>query len=197
MIQTVLILTMDFTIDRISNYKNGDWFCVVAENPQNWLFSFGILIKLDPPMILEHDYDGRHMMTVDEFLYGEDKLWEITFATERRLYGDNVFRSPKERAIKAIQLFKEARPYCAETFNCEHFVRECVFNQPELWTSPQVQHLKSNEVGLIGRLTIAILGIAPETEPRDGKESILNKSNSSTIPLNLDSFDQFNLLKTP
>jgi hypothetical protein len=132
-------------------------------------FHFGIVWKSQPLLIIEHDYDGRHLMTLEEFLYGETELWEITFDSELDKYGPAVFRSPKERVLQAIRLFKEGRPYCAETFNCEHFVRECTFSLPELWGSPQVQRLKANEVGLVSRLSMAILGIAPESCPKDAK----------------------------
>lgn len=131
-------------------------------------FHFGIVCRLDPLIIVEHDYDGKHLSSLDEFLYGERELWLIPFATERAKHGETVFRTPKERALKAIRLYKEERPYCAETFNCEHFVRECTFRDPLLWESQQVQRLKANEVGLLGRLSMAVLGIAPKTAPLDG-----------------------------
>lgn len=108
----------------------------------------------DGPLLAEHDYDGQRLVTLEEFLYGQKRVWRVSFEAELAAQGPNAFREPAERAKMAMGLLKLAKPYCAHTYNCEHFVRICTFRDSRHWSSPQVVSLlrSSSDLELWGRL---------------------------------------------
>lgn len=126
--------------------------------PSIGAYHVAIVVATEPLLLAEHDYDGQRIATLSEFLFGQKRIWRMTYAQEMASQGPNCFRSPPERAAKAMALLREARPYCAHTYNCEHFTRICMFRDARLWSSPQVVGLlkSSSDAEFWGRLVSVI-----------------------------------------
>jgi hypothetical protein len=150
---------------RIEDIKVGD--VLIRRIRNTGFFHYGLVIQLAPLLIIDHDYNGRHKSDFEYFRWGEPRLWVATFEPERK--AGAVLRAPDERVSEALRLHKEATLYCPETNNCEHFVRQCIFTEPQYWYSPQVGRLRTNDLTLGLRLFMAAFQTAPNISPPDSE----------------------------
>jgi hypothetical protein len=85
-----------------------------------------------------NESDHINKITLRTFMYGRHYVWVVSYKREMELFGPEVFRSRTERLQVAIDKYlKNDMKYHLYNYNCEYFVRMCVFNQERLWKSSQ------------------------------------------------------------
>lgn len=131
---------------------------------QVWHWGIVVLIKeynLDGIMVMEFtDAHKINLITLREFCWLRKYFWVHTFDTEMRLYGPSVFR--QNRLGIAWDLFKKnCLTYRIDKYNCEYFVRRCVFNDPKLWESQQTKIIgRSSSIFFAKLASVALASIA-------------------------------------
>jgi len=149
--------------------------------PQFQVWHWGIVTD-----IYTYDLDGIYVMeftdsdkiarvTLRAFCWYRKYFWVHTFRYEHQFYGNSVFRPMTERIQMANQLFNEnILSYNMIKYNCEYFVRRCVFNDPTLWPSKQVQIIGQSSKLVFFKLMAAIVA---NTMTKMGELLELEKNN--------------------
>jgi hypothetical protein len=138
--------------------------------PEYQVWHAGIVIKINEKKpynihnIYLFEFDDSDCITevsLYNFLWNRKYFWVIDFDKERGQFGDSVFRSTRSRLETAYDLFYENKlKYTLHKYNCEYFVRRCVFNDNKLWASSQTLPLGQSRIALYGKIaTILIFSI--------------------------------------
>ena len=122
-----------------------------------------------------NDTDQINKITLRKFMFGRRYVWVLTYKRELDLFGPRVFRNRVERIQTAVNAFlKNNMRYHLYDYNCEYFVRMCVFNQEALWRSPQTTGVFSSSLFV----SIALLGILA-THVIDGAANVFDFERDS------------------
>jgi hypothetical protein len=85
-------------------------------------------------------------------------FWVAKFDQERKKFGKSVFRTREERLQIALDLYADnSLVYTIYRYNCEYFVRRCVFNNQKLWASNQTMALSQSRVALYTKITSILI----------------------------------------
>lgn len=110
------------------------------------VWHWGIIIRideynLDKIYVMEFtDSDKISLVTLRSFCWYRKYFWVHLFEKEYAIYGPGVFRSLSGRIAEAQRCFqKNNLSYRIDKFNCEYFVRRCIFNDSRLWESQQTR----------------------------------------------------------
>ncbi|MAR56370.1 MAG: hypothetical protein CMM93_04230 [Rickettsiales bacterium] len=110
--------------------------------------------------VLEFDDSNNiSLVSLNNYLWFRKYFWVSKFEEEMKKFGPSVFRTRKERLITALEIYKDNNlTYTINKYNCEYFVRRCVFNRQDLWPSKQTMTLSRSRV-LIGVKLITIVAL--------------------------------------
>lgn len=129
--------------------------------PEYQVWHTGIVIIADPNKqhwdhihVLEFDDTDRiSKVPLRQYLWFRKYFWVTKFENEYMTYGKSVFKSRRERIRTAMELFAtQPLTYTIHKYNCEYFVRRCVFNDEKLWQSPQTVNVAKTRIGLWAKL---------------------------------------------
>lgn len=96
------------------------------------------------------DASGIAKVTLAEFMYGRHYFWIDDFADEM---ANNSTYSIDERIRRAYQMYREQKlSYTLNKYNCEYYVRRCIFKNPALWISKQTTEIGKDRIRMLGKL---------------------------------------------
>ncbi len=96
------------------------------------------------------DASGVAKVSLLEFMYGRYYFWIDDFAGEMT---NNSIYSIDERIKRAYKMYKEQKlSYTLNKFNCEYYVRRCIFKNPALWVSKQTTEIGKDRLRMFGKL---------------------------------------------
>ncbi len=132
------------------------------------VWHYGIVIQvgeqnLDDILLLEFaDGDKVTRVTLREFMYGRIYFWIDDFDYEMKVYGAEVFYPRKERLARAIKIAEiNGMTYSINKYNCEYFVRKCVFKNRNLWISGQTSAIGETKFSVYSKIfLIFVYGMA-------------------------------------
>lgn len=130
---------------------------------------------LDDIFVIElADSSGIAKSTLREFMYGRYYFWIDNFDEER---ARNSTYDVDETISRAYKLFQQQKLiYTMNKYNCEYFVRRCIFTNPALWISKQTRDISRDKVTMLGKLLGTIVqGIASKYIDLSRLEFDLNK----------------------
>lgn len=136
--------------------------------PEYQVWHTGIVVRISNPdsvhniYLLEFDdSDCIYQVSLYNFLWGRKYFWKTDFKEEMDRFGPGIFRPMRERIMTAYNLFNECKlRYTLHKYNCEYFVRRCVFNDSSLWPSKQTMPLGHSRIALYSKIaTIVIFNI--------------------------------------
>lgn len=125
--------------------------------------------KSDNPLyvfVLEFDDSNKiNESSLLAFMWGRKYFWRINFEEELNTLGPSVFRERHERADIGYQLrAKNQLTYSMHRYNCEYFVRRCVFREPLLWPSRQTECMSNSRPALYIKLaSMALVSLIQRT----------------------------------
>lgn len=129
------------------------------------VWHWGIIVKieeynLDKIFVMEFtDSDKISLVTLRSFCWLRKYFWVHMFDSELSLYGPKVFRSLQGRLAEANKCFKKNNlSYRIDKYNCEYFVRRCVFNDSRLWESQQTLIIGRSSHIFFAKLASVIVG---------------------------------------
>lgn len=130
--------------------REGDAVVRYLQEFQVWHWGLVYRIQnytLDGIFVMEFtDSDKISIVPLRTFCWYRKYFWVHAFEEEMRLLGPSVFRNIRDRLRTAEDCYKKnLLSYRIDKYNCEYFVRMCVFNDPKLWESQQTK--------IIGRST--------------------------------------------
>jgi hypothetical protein len=146
------------------------------------VWHYGIIIQvlgqsLDEILMLDFS-DGAKVTrgTLRDFMYGRHYFWIDDFAGEQELYGPDEFYSHKERVQRAIAISERGgMTYTINKYNCEFFVRKCVFKNRDIWVSRQTLNDGETRFSVFSKLFLMFTyGIAKNHTDLSRMESRLN-----------------------
>lgn len=135
---------------------------------QVWHVGMVVRINEDYPGNIHHVYllefddsDTISEVSLYNFLWNRKYFWVTSFSEELECFGPSVFRSTRERIQTAFDLFASNQlKYTLHKYNCEYFVRRCVFSDSSLWASKQTMPLGRSRLALYSKLiSIAIFSV--------------------------------------
>lgn len=135
--------------------------------PEYQVWHTGIIIEApeqhcDSINLMEFD-DSNNVakVTLRNYLWFRKYFWVARFQDEMEKFGHSVFRTLEERIQTAKDLYADnSLTYTLNRYNCEYFVRRCVFKDPLLWASNQTMVLSNSRLALYSKLaTIFIFNI--------------------------------------
>jgi hypothetical protein len=132
--------------------------------------------NLDDIFMLElADSSGVAKITLRQFMYGRHYFWIDNFDEEIR---KNSTFSIDERIERAYKMFREQELiYTINKYNCEYFVRKCIFMNKVLWLSKQTSDIGKDRISMLGKLLGTIThGIASKYVDLSRFEYDLNKN---------------------
>lgn len=123
------------------------------------------------------DSSGIQHITLTEFMYGRNYFWIDEFRGE--ITDENSF-DIRTRINRAIKLYHENKLlYTMNYYNCEYFVRRCVFKDPKHWESKQSNKISESRLSFYKKMgTILLYGLAE-------KYYNLNNIEKNSRPTNL------------
>lgn len=137
--------------------------------------------------VLEFDDSNKiSLVPLKNYMFHRKYFWVCKFQEERNIYGDRVFNSRKKTLENARKLWREnSLTYTLHKYNCEYFVRRCVFKYPKLWPSSQTESFtRSRELLGLKLITIAIfnslykinkkIDLEKDLRPNDDRYTIKN-----------------------
>lgn len=125
-------------------------------------------------LILEFaDASGINKVTLLDFMYGRQYFWLDDFNDERHL---KVFPLRK-RIERAYKMFEEQKlSYTINKYNCEYYVRRCIFRDPLNWVSKQTKEIGRNKLSVLTKLAfVSLYGAADKYLDLSECESGMNK----------------------
>lgn len=109
------------------------------------------------------DTDHINRISLRKFMLGRTYTWVLNYRREMELFGPSVFRSRVDRIrVGMEQYLRDNMKYHLYDFNCEYFVRMCVFNDERLWKSPQTTGVFQSSL-FVG-LQLAALAVSHMTD---------------------------------
>jgi hypothetical protein len=109
---------------------------------------------MDHIRVLEFDDSDR--ITLNDlrgYMWYRKYFWVARFTMEYDIYGPKVFRSIPDRLRTALKLYEENKlTYSLNRYNCEYYVRRCVFNDPKLWESSQTKLITRDRIALYTKI---------------------------------------------
>jgi len=129
------------------------------------VWHWGIVVRvdeynLDKIYVMEFtDSDRISLVTLRAFCWYRKYFWVHNFNNELALYGPGVFRSLPDRLAEANSCFKKNQlSYRIDKYNCEYFVRRCVFKDSRLWESQQTLIIGKSSHLFFAKLATVVLG---------------------------------------
>jgi Lecithin retinol acyltransferase len=100
------------------------------------------------------DSSGINKISLMDFMYGRKYVWVDNFDSEVK----KATTFPiNERIRRAYKLYREQKlTYTINKFNCEYFVRRCIFVDPVRWISKQTTEIGKNRLSVIGKISFMI-----------------------------------------
>lgn len=139
--------------------KNGD--VVIRLLIPYMVWHYGIVVKVNSQnandiLILEFsDDEGIKKSTLAEFMFGRLFFWVNTFHDEKSIYGKDSFFSIGTRIQRAYNIYKKNNlSYNMMKYNCEYYVRKCVFRHESLWESKQTYEISKSVFNLYSKLLV-------------------------------------------
>lgn len=128
------------------------------------VWHFGIVIEvknqnINDILLLEFS-DGEKVtrITLIDFMYQRHYFWIEDFNEEYIKYGPSVFYTINERVERAKQIAnKGGLSYTINKYNCEYFVRRCVFKDTFLWKSVQTEKIGEYKINVIGKIALMLI----------------------------------------
>lgn len=119
--------------------------------------------------ILEFDSsDCVSKVNLRQFMKGRKYFWVASYDLEKLHYGESAFRCIRDRLRVGIDKWKECDiKYTINNYNCEYFVRMCVFKDENMWKSTQTDFMSKSKTMILLKMCTIFLG------------SILDKANHS------------------
>ena len=120
------------------------------------------------------DASGIAKVSLHEFMYKRHYFWLDNFDDE---IARNSTYSIDERIERAYQMFREQKLlYTLNKYNCEYYVRRCIFKNPALWISKQTSEMGKDRLSMLSKLVGTIMhGIAGKYVDISRVEHDLNK----------------------
>jgi hypothetical protein len=107
------------------------------------------------------EFDDADQITetpLSTFMWGRKYCWRTNFAEELKCFGPGVFRSRKDRVKTAFELFySHDLRYSMNMYNCEYYVRRCVFSDPKLWPSKQTEYITQSRASVWLKLSTVVI----------------------------------------
>lgn len=132
--------------------------------PEYQVWHTGIVVSvemqhIDKVHILEFDDTNNiTLVTLRNYMWFRKYFWVAKFKEERKYFGKGVFRTMTERVNTAYQLhIDNSLTYTIYKYNCEYFVRRCVFNDPNLWESNQTMIIARSRLALYTKIASIML----------------------------------------
>lgn len=144
------------------------------------VWHYGIVVNVKSQnakdiLILEFaDASGINKVTLLDFMYGRRYFWIDDFTDELAKYKTYSIR---ERIKRAYIMFAEQKlSYTINKYNCEYYVRRCIFRDPENWISRQTRDISKNKLSVLSKLLfITIHGAIDKYMDLSECESDMNK----------------------
>lgn len=135
------------------NIKLGD--VLFRYLPEYQVWHTGIVTEINKyhwDHIYINEFDESNFVsraTLRQYMWGRKYFWVARFREEMESFGPSVFRPLKERIEIANNFFKnQTLQYTINRYNCEYYVRRCVFNDSFLWESPQTKSIGESRAKL-------------------------------------------------
>lgn len=124
------------------------------------VWHYGIVVKVKSQnandiIILEFaDSSGIAKVTMMDFMYGRQYVWVDNFDDEAAKYATYPIA---ERIKRAYKMFREQKlSYTINKYNCEYYVRRCMFIDPVRWISKQTTEIGKNRMTVIAKISFMI-----------------------------------------
>lgn len=124
------------------------------------VWHYGIVIEVkgqnanDIFMLEFADSRGITKITLLEFMYGRKYFWLDNFDNE---VAKNPTFSIDERIERALRLYKSQKLiYTINKYNCEYYVRRCIFRDSALWISQQTRNLGKDRLTVLSKLAFVV-----------------------------------------
>lgn len=122
------------------------------------VWHYGLVIRVDSQnandiLLLEFDDSNKiSRVTLHQFMYHRVYFWIDDFDKEMLDHPDQ-FYSIDERIKRGIKLADSTKLfYTINNYNCEYFVRRCVFKDKLLWLSGQTREIGKTKFGVFSKL---------------------------------------------
>lgn len=108
-------------------------------------------------LILEFaDANGITKSSLLDFMYGRQYVWIDNFDDE--VAGPKALYPIGERIARAFKMFNEQKlSYTINKYNCEYFVRRCMFRDSRKWVSRQTSEIGKNKLSVMTKLAFTIM----------------------------------------
>jgi hypothetical protein len=96
------------------------------------------------------DSTGIAKISLHQFMYERYYFWIDNFDSE---IANNSTYNIDERIERAYKLYREQKLlYTLNKYNCEYFVRRCIFKNPALWISRQTKEMGKDRLAMMSKL---------------------------------------------
>jgi hypothetical protein len=126
-------------------------------------------------LVLEFaDQTGIAKVTMIDFMYGRQYTWIDNFDAEVSKF--KTFPTAK-RIERAYKMFAEQKLcYTINKYNCEYYVRRCIFRDPANWISKQTKEIGRDKLSIITKLAfISVYGAIEKYVDLSDCERDMNK----------------------
>lgn len=125
------------------------------------VWHYGIVVRVasqnaNDILVLEFsDGEGIRKSTLVEFMYGRVFFWVDSFNEEKAIYGKDSFFPIATRVQRAYDIYKKNNlTYNMLKYNCEYYIRKCVFRHESLWESKQTYEISKSVFNLYTKLFV-------------------------------------------
>lgn len=100
------------------------------------------------------DASGIAKISLMEFMYGRQYVWVDNFDDE---VAKSTTYPVEDRIRRAYKMYREQKlSYTINKYNCEYFVRRCIFVNPANWISKQTTEIGKNRLSVLGKISFMI-----------------------------------------
>lgn len=124
------------------------------------VWHYGIVVKVksqnanDITMLEFADASGIAKTSMMGFMYGRKYVWVDNFDDETAKHATFPI---DERIRRAFKMYREQKIlYTLNKYNCEYYVRRCMFVDPVRWISKQTTEIGKNRMSVIAKISFMI-----------------------------------------
>lgn len=135
---------------------------VIRYLPPFSVWHYGIVVNVISQnakdiLILEFaDSSGIAKVSLLDFMYGREYFWIDNFDDE--ISDASLLYPIKERIARAYKMFNEQKlSYTINKYNCEYFVRRCMFRDSQKWISRQTAEIGKDKLTVLAKLALTVV----------------------------------------
>lgn len=129
------------------------------------VWHYGLVVKVlsqnaKDILILEFaDANGITKSSLLDFMYGRQYFWIDNFDDEyKSLNVSSDLYTIEERIARAYKMFSEQKlSYTINKYNCEYFVRRCIFKDNRKWVSRQTSEIGKDKLSVLSKLAFTVM----------------------------------------